>query len=70
MCFHAGVELFGNDRTPRHHYKQAFRYEWMNEIIFNKILIGMYSKITELPQREDHETKKIVKLFYNKYCRK
>ncbi len=23
ICFHAGVELFENDRTPRHHYIQS-----------------------------------------------
>lgn len=69
ICFHAGVEVFGNDRAPRHHYIQAFRYEWMNEKLFNRLLIQMYAKITKLPQREDHETREILELFYKKYCR-
>ena len=69
ICFHAGVEVFGNDRAPRHHYIQAFRYEWMNEKLFNRLLIQMYAKITKLPQREEHETREILELFYKKHCR-
>ena len=38
-------------------------------IIFNPLLIQMYAKITKPLQREDHETREILELFYKKYCR-
>jgi hypothetical protein len=69
MCYHAGFELFGKERSVRQFYLAAFQYDWMNEVLFNKVMVEMYAKISELPQREDHDTKKIVEIFYNENCR-
>jgi hypothetical protein len=70
-CYHSGVEIYGsNEGFVRRHMINAFKYEWMNEVIFNKVLVRMFVIVIELPQREDKEINKIFEIFYNENCKK